>query len=121
MLFRWRWSLVVVLAAVVLSGFLPQALLSGIRPPAGIAVLSAPNVPSGPVACAGADCGKSAPAAVTPGLSGAMLVALGGAAVIAVAAFASRRIRSRVQCLPRGSAIRLFHPPQFSGFDPSVV
>jgi hypothetical protein len=41
--------------------------------------------------------------------------------VVAVAAFASRRIRSRVQSLPRGSVIRLFHPPQFSGFDPSVV
>jgi hypothetical protein len=121
MLFRWRWSLVVILAAVVFSGLLPQALLSGTRPPAGIAVISTPTVPVVPTACAGADCGKSAPAAVTPGLSGAMLVALGGAAVIATAAFASRRIRSRVRSLPRGSLTMLFHPPQFSGFDPSVV
>jgi hypothetical protein len=110
--------LVVILAAVVLSGFLPQALLSGIRPPAGIAVLSA-TAPASPLTCA--DCGKSVPAAVTPTLTGAMLVALGGASVIAVAAFASRRIRARVHALPRGSVIRLFHPPQFSGFDPSVV
>jgi hypothetical protein len=41
--------------------------------------------------------------------------------VIATAAFASRRIRSRVRSLPRGSLTMLFHPPQFSGFDPSVV
>ena len=113
--------MVVILAAVVLSGFLPQALLSGIRPPAGIAVLSAQTVPTGPITCAGADCGKSTPAAVTPALTGAMLVALGGVAVIAAAAFASRRFRSRVHALPRGSLIRLFHPPQFSRFDPSVV
>jgi hypothetical protein len=118
---RWRWSLVVILAAVVLAGFLPQALLSGSRPPAGIAVLSASFTPAIPSACAGADCGKSAPAAVTPALSGAMLVALGGAAVIAAAAFASRRIRSRVHVLPRGAVAMLFHPPQFSRFDPSVV
>jgi hypothetical protein len=121
MLFRWRWSLVVILAAVVLSGFLPQALLSGTRAPAGIAVISTPTVPVVPTACAGVDCGKSAPAAVTPALSGAMVVAIGGVAVLAAVAFASRRIRSRVQSLPRGSAILLFHPPQFSGFDPSVV
>jgi hypothetical protein len=118
---RWRWSLVVLLAAVVLSGFLPQALLSGSRPPAGIAVLSGPTVPAVPTGCAGADCGKSAPAAVTPALSGASLAAIGAVVVIAAAGFASRRIRSRVHALARGSVTVLFHPPQFSRFDPSVV
>jgi hypothetical protein len=118
---RWRWSLVVILAAVVFSGLLPQALLSGARPAAGVAVISTPLTPTLPSLCAGADCGKSAPAAVTPGLSGAMVVALGGAAVVALAALASKRIRSRVKALPRGSATPHFHPPKFSGLDLSVV
>jgi hypothetical protein len=118
---RWRWTLVVALAAVVLSGFLPQALLSGVRPPAGLAVLSGPALPDLPTGCAGADCGKSAPAALTPAPTGATLVAIGGVVIIAVAGFASRRIRSRIHTLPRGAATVLFHPPQFSRFDPTVA
>jgi hypothetical protein len=124
---RWRWSLVVVVAAIVLAGLLPQALLTGIRAPAGIVDLSTqalradPTMPTLPSGCVGGNCGKTTPAAVTPALSGAALVALGGTLVIAVARFASRRIRRRRRSLPRGTPIRLFHPPQFSRFDPFVV
>jgi hypothetical protein len=111
---RWRWSFVVVLAAIVLGGFMPQALLS--KPflpvsPAAMALQGAPTPASG---CIGVSCNKGSPAAPTPALTIAALAAVTGVVVQAVAGRGSRRLRSFVRSLPRGTALSLFRPPQFS-------
>jgi hypothetical protein len=111
---RWRWSLVVVLAAMVLGGFMPQALLS--QPflpvsPAAMAIQDASTVPSG---CTGVSCNKGAPAAPTPALTIGALAAMTAAVVGAVGSRAFRRICSLVRTLPRGTIPFLFRPPQFS-------
>jgi hypothetical protein len=114
---RWRWSLVVVLAATVLGGFMPQALLSGTHAPASMDAISQTGPPTFPSGCAGSDCGKSTPVAPTPSLMIAALAGMAGALACAAAGPVSRRIRSRRRSLPRGTARVLFHPPKFSGFD----
>jgi hypothetical protein len=111
---RWRWSLVVVLAAIVLGGFMPQALLS--KPflpvsPMAVALQDAPAFPSG---CTGVSCNKGAPAAPTPALTIVALAGLTAAVVRAAGGRASKRIRSLVRTLPRGTVPVLFRPPQFS-------
>ena len=111
---RWRLSLVVVLAAIVLGGFMPQALLS--KPflpvsPAAMAIAGEPTPPSG---CTGVSCNKGSPAAPTPTLTIAALAALTGVLVSPSAARIWRRLRSLVRSLPRGTVPFLFRPPQFS-------
>jgi len=110
----WRWCLVVVLAATVLGGFMPQALLAGSHPPASMTALLVEGPPTFPSGCSGANCGRSAPVAPVPVLTVASLVAIAGLAVSATAGRTSRRIRSLVHALPRGTTMVLFRPPQFS-------
>jgi hypothetical protein len=111
---RWRWSLVVVLAAMVLGGFIPQALLAGSHTPASMTVISTAGPPTFPSGCAGASCDKGAPAAPTPSLIIAALAATVGVVVSIAARSGYRRFRSRAHALPRGTFAVLFRPPQFS-------
>jgi hypothetical protein len=106
--------LVVVFAATVLSGFIPQAVLADSHVAAGATTLIAEGPPTFPSGCAGTACGRSIPAAPTPVLTIAALVATVGLIVSAGGSSFGRRLRSRVQGLPRGVALTLFHPPRFS-------
>jgi hypothetical protein len=110
---RWRWSLVVVLAAVVLGGFMPQALLNGSHASASTTDIAPAGPPTFPWACTGASC-RSAPATPTPVLTIAALAALAGVIVSASTARWARRLRATLHNLPRGAATVLFRPPQFS-------
>jgi hypothetical protein len=110
----WRWCLVVVLAATVLSGFMPEAVLTGSHVPASATTLIAEGPPTFPSGCAGTACGRTTPAGPTPVLTIAALLAI--TAVVATAAGSGlwRRLRSRAHRLPPGIALTLFHPPRFS-------
>jgi hypothetical protein len=110
----WRWCLVVVLAATVLSGFMPEAVLTGSHVPGNAMTLIAEGPPTFPSGCAGTACGRSTPAAPTPVLTIAALLATVGLIMAAGGSGFARRVRSRVQGLPRGVALTLFHPPRFS-------
>jgi hypothetical protein len=110
----WRWCLVVVFAAAVLSGFVPQAVLSGSHVPASATTAVVPVSPLFPSGCAGTACGRSTPAGPTPVLTIAALLAItAGVAAIAGSGL-WRRLRSRAHSLPAGIALTLFHPPRFS-------
>jgi hypothetical protein len=111
----WRWCLVVVLAATVLGGFMPQAVLTGSHDiVAGATTLVAEGSPTFPSGCAGTNCGRSTPAGPTPVLTIAALLAVAGYVVAVAGNGLARRVRSRVHHLPRGVALTLFHPPRFS-------
>jgi hypothetical protein len=114
MALRWRWILVAVMAAAVLGGILPQALLGGTQAPAEMTVLAATGPPTFPSGCSGASCGRSAPAAPAPILTIAGVAVLAAAVVTLSGRGISRRIRSRAHTLPRGTTMVLFRPPQFS-------
>jgi hypothetical protein len=111
---RWRLSLVVVLAAVVLGGFMPQALLSKPFLPVSPTALATEGTPTAPSGCTGVSCNKGSPGAPTPSLTIAALAAMTGVVLQAAGGRASRRIRSLVRSLPRGTVPFLFRPPQFS-------
>jgi len=111
---RWRWSLVVVLAAMVLGGFIPQALLAGSHTPASMTVISTAGPPTFPSGCAGASCDRGAPASPTPSLIIAALAATVGLFVCIAAGRFTRGPRPRVPALPRGIVATLLRPPQFS-------
>jgi hypothetical protein len=110
----WRLCLVVVFCATVLSGFIPQAVLSDTHLPASATTLIADGPPTFPSGCAGTACGRSTPAAPTPVLTIAALLVTVGVLAAAGGNGLIRRVRSRVQDLARGIALTLFHPPRFS-------
>jgi hypothetical protein len=109
---RWRWSLVVIIAAAVLGSFLPGAVSA--RPPerAG-ASLTASEQPLALIACFVASCNKGTPAPAAPALIVAALATLAATGALASGARRIRRTRLAV-ALPRGTMLTLFHPPQFS-------
>jgi hypothetical protein len=109
-----RWSLVVILAAIVLGGFMPQALLSKPFLPVGPVAMADQGEPTVPSNCTGVSCNKGSPAAPTPTLTLAALAALTGVLVHASGGGIWRRIRSLAHSLPRGTVPSLFRPPQFS-------
>jgi hypothetical protein len=111
---RWRWSLVVVLAAVVLGSLLPQTFLQGSLSTATMTAVAPTGPPTFPSGCAGASCSRSAPTPVVPILGIAGVAAMTGLVVRAVASYRSRRIRTQRAELPRGMVAALFRPPQFS-------
>jgi hypothetical protein len=102
-----------VLAAIVLGGFMPQAVLSGSHVPSATTQV-AEGPPTFPSGCSGAACGRSTPVAATPVLTIAALLAIAGAVVAATGSGLTRRVRSHVHGLARGIAMTLFHPPRFS-------
>src|SRR5580698_8621810 len=111
---RWRWSVVVVVATAVLGSFIPSSLAAAgevfMHEPA--ASVSAPDVL--PAVCFIPSCGKGSPAPSAPIITMTGMAALLAAAVVALAARSVRRPRRSGGALPRGSALLLFHPPQFS-------
>jgi ABC-type Fe3+ transport system permease subunit len=112
---KWRWCLVVVLAATVLGGFMPRALLTDSRAPVTNAAFLVEELPMAPSGCADATCGKGAPAPATPTILLAAAAAVTAAAMgLALAGRTNRRLRARAATLPSGNALRRFHPPQFS-------
>jgi hypothetical protein len=111
---RWRWSLVVLIAATVLGGFMPRALLTDAIVPVRSAFTLVEEAPIAPSGCLDATCGKGAPAPATPSLT---LVAVAVAAAIAAALVAvswHRRRRSLAYALLPGSPSTLLRPPQYS-------
>jgi hypothetical protein len=111
---RWRISLAAIVAAVVIGGFVPHAVLSGADTPLVQAVQIAEVPVSVPVSCVDATCGKGspAPAAPTPGV--ALAAIIGGIVTAAASVGLVRRRRGRSVALPAGTRDPLFHPPQFS-------
>lgn len=101
------------LAAIVLGGFMPQAVLSGSHVP-GDTFQVAEGPPTFPSGCSGTACARSTPVASTPVLTIAALLAIAGAVVAASGSGLARRLRSRAHGLARGIALTLFHPPRFS-------
>ncbi len=112
MLLRWRWSLVVVLAAIVLGGFMPQAFLTGARAVTSPIALTPAGPPTFPSGCTGTSCSKSAPVAPTPVLTIAGLAGLVAIVLKHSGGRFSRRIRNFAFRLPSGTVTPLFHPPQ---------
>jgi len=113
---RWRTSLLAVLAALALSGFMPHSFEAGNPASTGVTVVSPLNLPALAPGCTTTSCGKTIPAAVTPTLAVAALAALAGMVVSAVGRPDRRRLRARVAALARGTSSTLFHPPQFSNW-----
>ena len=111
---RWRIGLAAIVAAVVVGGFVPHAVVSGAETPVAQVVQLAETPISGPAACLDATCGKGSPAPAAPAPGIALVAVVGGLATIAAAAALIRRRRGRVDALPAGRRDPLFHPPQFS-------
>jgi hypothetical protein len=111
---RWRIGLAAIVAAVVIGGFMPHAVLSGANTSVTQAVQIAEIPVPVPVSCVDATCGKGspAPAAPTPGV--ALAAVVGGIVTAAAAVALIRRRRVRLLALPPGTRDSLFHPPQFS-------
>jgi uncharacterized integral membrane protein len=111
---QWRWSLVVVILAAVVGSFMPSAILAASTPVrAAVSVVSPYEPLSVPTGCFAANCTRGtppAPALTLAAVAGALIAALGIAAGIR----RHRRTPRRTDALPRGSALPLFHPPQFS-------
>ncbi len=119
----WRWCLLGPLAAIVVIGLMPNALLSGAGAPARSTLsASVPEVFTGhtaadpviPTGCTDSSCAKGVPSPAAPALTVVAAAALAGVLSIAAAARLTRRQRSATAVLPRGNFLGLFRPPQFS-------
>jgi len=113
---RWRWSLVVVLAAMVLGGLLPETVLDANHAPASMTTAVSVGQPAFPSGCSGSNCVRSTPAPATPVLAIAGLAALTGFVTGAGGGYRTRRASPRTRALPAGIPVSLYRPPQFSAF-----
>jgi hypothetical protein len=112
---QWRWSLVAVIVAAVVGSFMPTSVLDIATPVRdGISTLSAEMPPTAPNGCFIASCGKGTPVPAAPVLTLAGLAAVTVAALSLAVLARRRRTVSALVGLPRGVALPLFHPPQFS-------
>jgi membrane associated rhomboid family serine protease len=111
---RWRIGLAAIVAAVVIGGFVPHAVLSGADTSGTQVVQIAEASVLGPVGCLDATCGKGSPAPAAPVPGVALAAAIGGIVTAAAAVAFVRRRRGRILTLPAGTRDTLFHPPQFS-------
>jgi hypothetical protein len=93
---------------------MPQSLLTGAHAASDQMAIAPQGPPTFPSGCAGTSCSKSAPVAPTPVLTIAGLAALAGVVLKTSGAGWSRRIRTLIHRLPRGTASVVFRPPQFS-------
>jgi hypothetical protein len=108
---RWRIGLAAIVAAVVIGGFVPHAVLSG----AGTSVVQIAEAHvSVPVSCVDATCGKGSPAPAAPAPGVALAAVIEGIVTAAAAVGLVRRRRGRTLALPAGTRQAQFHPPQFS-------
>ncbi len=111
---RWRVALVAIIAATVVGGFSPHAVLSAAESTSAQMVQIAESPVIAPVACLDVACGKGIPAPAAPSPAIVLAAVIGGLALAALGASVMRRRRPRVVPLPAGSRDLLFHPPQFS-------
>ena len=111
---RWRIGLAALIAVAIVGGFVPHGVLA-VADTSATQVARAVEAPlSGAVNCTDATCGKgnTAPAAPSPGIALAAMVA--GVLGVAAAAVSVRRRRGQHVALPVGARDPLFHPPQSS-------
>ena len=111
---RWRIGLAAIVAAVVVGGFVPHAVLSGAETSLTQAAQIVEVPVSVPVSCVDATCGKGSPAPAAPVPGVALAAVIGGIVAAAAAVGLVRRRRGTVLALPAGTRDPLFHPPQFS-------
>jgi hypothetical protein len=111
---RLRVSLVAIIAAAIVGGFMPHAALATAQG----TVTEMVQVAEAPLAalpnCVDVTCGKGSPAPPTPAPMVALAGLLSGLAVVAIVAGRLRRRRHQVVALPAGSPNPLLRPPQFS-------
>ena len=107
-------GLLALMAAAVVSGFVPHAALSAAESTGAQMVQLAESPVATPSACTDVTCGKGTPAAAAPSPAVALAVVLGGLAAAAIAASLVRRRRAHVTPLPAGARDPLFRPPQSS-------
>ncbi len=105
---------VAIVAAAVLGGLMPHALVRGIESSPARVLEAGQTLASEPIHCVDATCGKGSPTPTSPSPSGAMVVMLAGAVAVGAALSAFRHRRERLVALPAGSPDPLDHPPQFS-------
>jgi hypothetical protein len=118
----WRWCLLGPLAAIVVIGLMPNALLTEAGAPArstltaSVAEVFTPQAVADPFipSCADSSCSKGVPSPVAPALTVVAAAVLAGVLSMAAAGRMTRRQRSAAALLPRGNFIGLFRPPQFS-------
>jgi hypothetical protein len=111
---RWRVALAAVIAAAIVGGILPHAVVSTAQS-ATANMVQAVETPLGAIPnCVEATCGKGSPAAPALAPMVALAGVLSGLALAAIAAARLRRHRARTAPLPAGAPDPLFHPPQFS-------
>jgi hypothetical protein len=119
----WRWCFLGPLAAIVVIGLMPNALLSGAGVPTrntlggSVSAVFTPRAVADPVVptgCADSSCAKGVPSPVAPALTVVAAATLAGVLAVAAASRLTRRQRSVASVLPRGNFIGLFRPPQFS-------
>lgn len=111
---RMRLALVAIIAAAIVGGFMPHAVLSTAQSTATelVQVAEAPlaSLPN----CVDVTCGKGAPAPPAPAPMVALAGLLSGLAVVVIVAGRLRRRPAHVLALPAGSPNPLLRPPQFS-------
>jgi hypothetical protein len=111
---RWRIGLAAIVAAVVIGGFVPHAVLSGADTSVTQVAQMVEAPVSVPVSCVDATCGKGSPASAAPTPGVTLAAVVGGIVTAAVGIALVRRRRARLLALPVGTRETLFHPPQFS-------
>ena len=111
---KWRLCLVAIVAAAVLGGVMPHAMVAG-TDSAGSELAQVASTPlPAPLDCLDATCGKGTPASPAPAPAVALVAVMGGLAALAVAGSWIRRRRMQPGALPAGARRAPFHPPQFS-------
>jgi hypothetical protein len=111
---RLRVALLAIIAAAIVGGFMPHAVLSTARSTASDMVQAAEAPLTALPTCVDVTCGKGAPAPPAPAPLLALAGVLSGLAVVAIAAGRLRRRRHHVAALPAGNPNPLLRPPQFS-------
>jgi len=116
---KWRWSLLGILIAIVVSGLMPNAFLSGAETHAGNTIATTLSwgkveMAGAPIACAEASCGKGVPAPSAPSLTMVAAAAMVGVLALAALGRKTRRQRFATATLPSGNFTGLFRPPQYS-------
>ncbi len=109
---RWQW-LVVTLAAVAVSCFVPGSMLSQPLPQAGSGTMitaAAPS-PSG-IECAVVSCNRGSPSSTVPLPSITLAGAIAAGILVTLTLYTLRRVRHGVVVLPAGSPSALLRPPQ---------
>jgi hypothetical protein len=105
---------VAIAAAAIVAGFAPHGALSGAESTATRMVQIAESPVTTPVLCLDATCGKGSPAPAAPSPAVALAGVLARIAAAAAAVSTIRRRRPQAVLLPAGARDPLFHPPRFS-------